>query len=825
MTTPTDFFKHAVCFQTPHRLTEISSWHGHIPFAFAIVQMLRPGVFVELGTHKGDSYCAFCQAVKKAELSGMCYAVDLWEGDEHAGFYGPEIFEELRAYHDPLYADFSKLLKMHFDDALARFPDAGTDLLHIDGLHSYHAVKHDFCSWLPKMSRKGVVLLHDTNVQGHGFGVRKFWAEVRETYPGFEFLHSNGLGVLGVGTDLPENVRRLLESDEADAVQIRRFFADLGGRIAYGIPMDTSEKREKAFNPESPKVSVIIPAYNHETYLKETIYSVLKQTVTDFELIIINDGSTDNSEAVIRSVEDERIRYVYQENQGAHCALNRGVRLAKGEYVSILNSDDVYCPDRFEAFLKILEQDDSVHAVFSHIEYIDDAGGFITYKKGSEENWIRHHPETSFKGGDHIITDLIAGNFLISTSNLFCRKSVFQEIGFFSDLKYAHDYDFFLRLCYHFKVHIIEKPLFKYRIHGKNTFNKSTLAEVGFEVGLVLSNFFLKYDLRKIFPERDIHTMMVKFFNSVNTFDSERMMMTVLFFGLMHKSHDRIFESVREDGFRKNCIENIQARLSLWEKSQEAWEKWHETNDRLINTDKKRASAEEEAEKWWMNSEEAWKKAEDAESRLSETQKKLSEANEESTKRWLDSQEAWKTVRENEDILTETVRKLSDMEEKTTKYWLDSQEAWRKWRETNERLMETIGRLSETEAEAAKWRSDSQDAWQKFRETDEQLTETGKRLSETKEEAAKWRSDSQEAWRKYHETDEQRIKTDTELSEARYKWTEISERLIDTERKLSDADQKIREKTEQFDMLLNSRTYRLGSVLAWPVRKIRKLLF
>ena len=75
----------------PQRLTDVASWHEHIPFAFALVAMGRPRVIVELGTHKGDSYCAFCQAVDVLGLSTKCYAVDTWEGDSHSGFYGPEV--------------------------------------------------------------------------------------------------------------------------------------------------------------------------------------------------------------------------------------------------------------------------------------------------------------------------------------------------------------------------------------------------------------------------------------------------------------------------------------------------------------------------------------------------------------------------------------------------------------------------------------------------------------------------------------------------------------------------------------------------------------
>ncbi len=213
----------------PDRLKYPDAWIGHIPFAAWIIRTIKPSIFVELGTHSGNSYFSFCQSVNQNRLETRCFAVDTWKGDEHSGFYGEEIYEDVRFYNDKNYPHFSSLLRMTFDDAAQYFPEGSIDLLHIDGLHTYKAVKHDFETWLPKLSDHAVVLFHDTNVKERDFGVWRLWQELCEKYPlNFEFIHSYGLGVLQIAKGEGSFNLEWLSPDYPHRNIIREYFSSLG---------------------------------------------------------------------------------------------------------------------------------------------------------------------------------------------------------------------------------------------------------------------------------------------------------------------------------------------------------------------------------------------------------------------------------------------------------------------------------------------------------------------------------------------------------------------------------------------------------------------
>jgi hypothetical protein len=223
---------HPVATLDPLLATQESAWLEHIPLAYLLIDLVRPGLAVELGVHFGDSYCAFCQAITHLKLPTRMFGVDTWQGDKHSGSYGPEVLGLLRAHHGGRYSAFSTLLPMEFDSALSHFSDGSIDLLHIDGLHTYVAVKHDFETWRPKMSGRGIVLFHDTQDRTGDFGVYKLWAELAAKYPHFEFTHGPGLGILAVGAEVPSRVEPLLNADPAEADAIRSHYARLGQQIS-----------------------------------------------------------------------------------------------------------------------------------------------------------------------------------------------------------------------------------------------------------------------------------------------------------------------------------------------------------------------------------------------------------------------------------------------------------------------------------------------------------------------------------------------------------------------------------------------------------------
>lgn len=234
----------AECYWTPPRFVP-SGWIEHAPFAAWVTSVVRPTTFVELGTHNGYSFFSFCEFAERLGLDATCYAVDTWEGDDHAGFYEEAVYDDVRAVASELYAQTATLLRGYFDDHVDDFADGSIDLLHIDGRHGYEDVLHDFESWLPRVADGGVVLFHDIAVLDRGFGVYRFWDEIAAKYPSFGFTHGNGLGVIGIGA-YPAALDSLFSASDDEAERIRDFYSRRGSALTAQQALQNVDEASKA---------------------------------------------------------------------------------------------------------------------------------------------------------------------------------------------------------------------------------------------------------------------------------------------------------------------------------------------------------------------------------------------------------------------------------------------------------------------------------------------------------------------------------------------------------------------------------------------------
>ncbi len=224
----------------PYYIVE-SAWLEHGAFASWLVEHLSPKVFVELGTHRGYSYFAFCEAVRNQSTGTACYAVDTWLGDEHAGAYDGSIFADV-SEKNARYYQFSTLVRNTFSAAVEYFGDKSIDLLHIDGRHFYDDVVEDFSTWRPKLTDDAIVLFHDTNVRERNFGVWKFFEELKSQYPYFEFVHCHGLGLIAMGS-IPKGLDILFKKDARITHDIRELYQALGHRISLQWQLNVAAEK------------------------------------------------------------------------------------------------------------------------------------------------------------------------------------------------------------------------------------------------------------------------------------------------------------------------------------------------------------------------------------------------------------------------------------------------------------------------------------------------------------------------------------------------------------------------------------------------------
>lgn len=217
-----------------------SAWVTHAPFAAWLMDVLRPADLVELGTHRGYSCFVFAEAARALGVPTSISALDTWSGDDHAGFYGEDVFEDVCRVVEGHYADSVRLVRGTFSDSRTHFPDASIDLLHIDGRHAYEDVLEDYTSWAGSVRQGGVILFHDIAERDNGFGVWQLWEELTDSStPSFSFTHGHGLGVLGIGEDHPAPLSELFAASPSLTDRIRTDFEALGERVSRHVWLES----------------------------------------------------------------------------------------------------------------------------------------------------------------------------------------------------------------------------------------------------------------------------------------------------------------------------------------------------------------------------------------------------------------------------------------------------------------------------------------------------------------------------------------------------------------------------------------------------------
>ena len=255
-----------------------------------------------------------------------------------------------------------------------------------------------------------------------------------------------------------------------------------------------------------PLISVVVPSYNHEEFITECITSILNQDYSNIEIIIVDDCSTDNSFELISSKLADKISCAdninkysinrFDNNEGAHEAINYGIDHSTGEYVTLINSDDIYFENRLSSLYKLVSQSDADFA-FSKVCYIDQEGNGINdlfcSKFQSLQESIFNYPSVSFS--------LLSGQAAITSGNFFFSRKLYELTGPFRPLKYCHDWDFILRASTYFEPVYLDEILYKYRLHELNTFN--TLGSISEEeTEKVLTSFFAGNITNDLCPAR-----------------------------------------------------------------------------------------------------------------------------------------------------------------------------------------------------------------------------------------------------------------------------------------------------------------------------------
>ena len=289
-------------------------------------------------------------------------------------------------------------------------------------------------------------------------------------------------------------------------------------------------------------ISVVLPVYNAEETVAEAIDSILQQTFMDFELIIINDGSIDNSEEIILSYSDERIRYYSNgENRGLIYSLNRGLRLAKGKYIARMDADDISLPERFEKQVRIME--DKPHVIV--------CGTLVKYF-GSTKCRL---PFTAYEDSGLNKEKLLLG-CCFAHPTVMIRRQILVDTGivYHDDYLHAEDYKMWIDLAAHGDFYNIQEVLLKYRLSATQISQNSNLSQI--EYSIKCRREYIEKNIGKNYIEHPITLKTIR--ETYQYMKFNKYMLQVVYMSLEHyRLKEFLYYAFSLDWMRLNMSANL----------------------------------------------------------------------------------------------------------------------------------------------------------------------------------------------------------------------------------------------------------------------------
>ena len=437
----------------------------------------QPRLLVQLGALAGMSWAAFYHAVAQASPGTRCVAagraVTASQGDRGQGDRGQGAPDGDRGSRGGAVAPPSG---MDPDGAAARFADGSIDLLYIAGSQGGPDVRFRFGTWQPKLSDRAVIVVDDIDAGGARSGRRGLWDALSARYPHFLFRHAGGPGVLAVGSAVAPAIGALCAV--ADPIGISRLRAGIasarerGGAANRSIPdpsgvaaMEQANRslrrqiHELAAAPaaDAPgpaatagtgndparrlRISVVIPLYDGARFIAEALDSVLKQTMPPAEIIVVDDGSTDDGPALVaRMAARHPITLLHRAHRGQSAARNAGIAISTGSHVALLDQDDIWYPEHLQRLSQPFQvrQDRQLGWVYSNLDEIEEDGSMrirACLRLGQSP-----HPKRD------LLQCLGHDMFVLPSASLISRAAFDAVGGFDESLSGYEDDDLFLRL-------------------------------------------------------------------------------------------------------------------------------------------------------------------------------------------------------------------------------------------------------------------------------------------------------------------------------------------------------------------------------------------